>query len=369
MEILYAVGILSGLGVLAGALLAYASKVFYVKEDPRVEEVDSILPQANCGACGYAGCRDFAKAIVSGEDIVCPVGGPSVAELVAQILGKEAAEVEERVAFVKCAGTHDRAKKRATYHGVKTCAAAHLVGGDKECRYGCLGLGDCAAVCPTDAITISRGVAVIDPEKCIGCELCVQACPVNVIEMVPKSRKMHVVCNSQDPPQVARKVCDVACIACKICTRTDKNFTMEGNVAVFTGSEGGLDTAPFVCPTNAIMDESKYRALEFVLSDAVREAFEQDKAAYKERERAERAKRAAARKAAQQKKAAAQAGGEAKPATDKSAAKPSEDGDKKDDSKKSNESNKIDSSPADGDKKAKKEDKAPKAEDTGKEGE
>ncbi|MBU1220116.1 RnfABCDGE type electron transport complex subunit B [Myxococcota bacterium] len=303
-EILIAVLILTGVGLVAGILLSYFSKVFYVEEDPRIDQVENALPGANCGACGLAGCRDYAKAVASGKDIpACPVGGPETAKKVADIMGSEAGEVEKKVALVKCAGTTERTTRRGQLVGIHDCRSASLIGGNKECRYGCLGFGDCNEVCPVNAIHIyAGGVAIVDPDACIGCGLCVKACPLGIIEMVAVSRKLHVLCSSKESALAVKKACQVGCIGCKICSRKDSGFIVEDSLARYEGTENSSD-APFVCPNNVIVDTRVYSTKEFIESASAMEHFNSEKETYKEKERQEKA--AAAAIAAEKKKAAA----------------------------------------------------------------
>ncbi|HUX06825.1 MAG TPA: Fe-S cluster domain-containing protein [Acidobacteriota bacterium] len=248
---------LAALGLLAGLGLGFAARVFAVKVDPRVEEIDAALPQFNCGACGYAGCADYAKAVVEGKDPgLCAPGGPNVAARVAAIMGQEVSAQEKMVAFVFCGGSDTAARKKYHYNGVIDCISANLVsGGDKSCSYGCLGLGTCVHVCPADAILIEDGLARVVPELCIGCRKCVEACPKNVIHMVPASRVVHVVCSSQDKGPVVRKACQVGCIGCRRCTKAvdDEQITMDDNLAVVDYSKPLLSREPVEsCPTGAI---------------------------------------------------------------------------------------------------------------------
>ncbi|MBU1240166.1 RnfABCDGE type electron transport complex subunit B [Myxococcota bacterium] len=308
--ILIAIVVLFGTGLALGLLLAYFSKVFHVEEDPRIDQIEEVLPGANCGACGMAGCRDYAKACVGeGEPPACPVGGAAVSSAVAKILGTVAQDVEAMVALVKCAGTEKRATARGPLEGVNRCAEAFLLGGNKDCRHGCMGYGDCVRVCPADAITIYQGnVAIVDADKCIGCGLCVQACPSHVISMVPKSRTVHVLCNSKDIAALTRTSCTVGCIGCRICARSDAAFVIEDNLASFTGTTAE-STVPYVCPNDVIVDTRAFSVRAFVESDRAREDFTAAKTEFKEKERLEKlaaaeAKKAAAAKAAQEKAAA-----------------------------------------------------------------
>ena len=257
MLILYAILTLASLGMLAGFGLGVAARIFAVKTDPRVEEIDNILPQFNCGACGYAGCVDYAKAVVGGEEpSLCAPGGPSVSQKVAGIMGQEAAEQEKMVAFILCGGSNSLAAKKYHYNGVHDCTSATLIaGGDKACSYGCLGYGTCARVCPADAIVIEDGLARVIPEKCIGCRKCVSACPKKIIKMVPAARSIHVACSSNDKGAVVRKICQVGCIGCLRCAKAleDGEIVMEGTLAVVDYSKRLLNPKPAeVCPTMAI---------------------------------------------------------------------------------------------------------------------
>ncbi len=257
IPILNAILTLAALGLLASIGLGMAAKAFAVKIDPRVEEIDSILPQFNCGACGYAGCIDYAKAVVAGEDSsLCAPGGPKVAADVAAIMGVEAGTQEKLIAFVLCGGSNSLAAKKFHYNGVLDCISANLVaGGDKACSYGCLGLGSCSRVCPSDAIAIEDGLARVIPELCIACRKCVAACPKNIIKMVPAARSVHVACSSPEKGGIVRKICKVGCIGCKRCIKEvdDEQITMDGFLAVVDYSKPLRSDSPAnVCPTKTI---------------------------------------------------------------------------------------------------------------------
>lgn len=292
MSILIPVLVLMGVGIIAGIALAYFSRIFYVKEDPRIGQIEEVLPGANCGACGYAGCRDYAKAQAAnnGEGVPpCPVGGKTVAEKVAQILGVAVSNVEDKVALVRCAGIRHRATMRAELVGVRDCATAAILGGNKTCRYGCMGYGDCVTVCPTNAITVyAGGVAIVNPEACIGCGLCVQKCPIGVIQMVPKSRRVHVLCASLDPALVTKSACKVGCTGCKACNRKETAFVVENNLAMFTGTACDYEVC-FACPSDAIVHTDHFSVLAFVESEEARADFAMEKASFKEKEKAARA--------------------------------------------------------------------------------
>lgn len=217
---------MGGLSLLLGGGLAFASKKFAVDTDPRVDAVLEALPGANCGACGFPGCSGLAGAIVAGSAPVnaCLVGGENVAKKIAEIMGvSDTGEVKEKkIARVLCQGGKAEARLKADYHGVKSCRAASMVnGGPKGCPYACIGFGDCAEVCPFDAITMSEDglLPVIDEEKCTGCGLCVKECPKFVIALTPEKNEVHVRCRATLKGKDTRAVCDVGCIACKKCEK------------------------------------------------------------------------------------------------------------------------------------------------------
>ena len=221
--IVFAAIIVGGTGLFIGAFLGIAGKKFAVEVDEREEAIIEALPGNNCGGCGYAGCSGLAAAIVKGEAEVggCPVGGAPVAAKVAKIMGIEAESQEKMVAFVKCAGTCDKANQDYDYYGVKDCVMVNLMqnGGPKSCNYGCLGYGTCVAACPFDAIHIVDGVAVVDKDACKACGKCIAACPKKLIELVPYKQKHLVQCSSQDKGKDVMSVCKVGCIGCKMCEK------------------------------------------------------------------------------------------------------------------------------------------------------
>ncbi len=222
MKILLPVLIFIGLGLLMGALLALASKLFAVKKDEKAEAIKECLPGANCGGCGYSGCDAYAAAVSSGDAPVnkCSVGGAEAASKIAQIMGVDAGEQVRMRAQVMCSGTGEYAKKKYIYEGIDDCVAASKIGGgDKMCKNGCIGLGNCVRACPFDAIVVEDGVAAVDYSKCKGCGICVSACPKGIIKLIPFDAKHWVGCMSVDDGKNTRKVCDVGCISCKICQK------------------------------------------------------------------------------------------------------------------------------------------------------
>jgi len=258
MIILISILVLGVLGFVFAALLALAADYFKIEEDQRVATILAILPGANCGACGAAGCHDFADKLIKGEVLVsgCLVGGAEVAKKIAQIMGVEGHEVHKKVAAVHCGAKEDQRKRGANYLGVKTCLAADLVdGGGLLCKYGCLGYGDCFCVCPFDAIRMKEGLPVIDPEKCTACGKCVVACPRKIIHLRPYDFPVWVACRSYDTGVVVRQICPVGCIACKICEKqVPEVFKVVDNLAVVDYTKAGINCDPAIekCPTKCI---------------------------------------------------------------------------------------------------------------------
>lgn len=226
-----AVIVLGAIGLIAAAVLYVCSKKFAVKEDPRLAEVAALLPQANCGGCGFPGCSGLADALVKGADagslegLSCPVGGHEVMEKVADLLGMAVANTEPKVAVVRCNGTCENRPQVSEYSGLRTCAAMHACGaGESACGFGCLGCGDCLSVCSLDAIHINpvTGIAEVDEEKCGGCGACSRVCPRHVIEIRkkgPKGRRVFVSCVNHDKGPAAKSACSVACIGCGKCEK------------------------------------------------------------------------------------------------------------------------------------------------------
>jgi len=221
--IIIAAVVVGATGLFIGLFLGFAGTKFAVEVDEREEAIAGVLPGNNCGGCGYAGCSGLAAAIVKGEAEIgaCPVGGAPVAAKIGEIMGMEAGESIRKTAFVKCAGTCDKAKQDYEYHGIHDCVMVNMMqnGGPKACNYGCLGEGTCVAACPFDAIHIVDGVAVVDKEACKACGKCVAACPKKLIELVPYDQKHLVQCSSQDKGKDVMKACSVGCIGCRMCVK------------------------------------------------------------------------------------------------------------------------------------------------------
>ncbi len=248
----------TGLG--CGLLLAMAARFLSVREDARIEAIIDGLPGANCGACGFAGCSEYARAIIEDHTPVnlCKPGGNETIETLCAILGVEAETAEREVALVFCGGHDGAAKHQAKYNGIADCAAAERIGGNgKACPFGCMGLGSCARTCPVNAIEITdRHLAVVHPEICISCGACVKTCPRGLISMIPETRTVHILCRSSDRGPVVRKYCDVGCIGCMRCVKAvdKKGIAMEGTLAVVDYSTPISDPAVAeTCPPTSIV--------------------------------------------------------------------------------------------------------------------
>ncbi len=266
VTILYTIITISAIGVLAAVILYATAQKFKVYEDPRIDDVDAALPGANCGGCGYAGCRAFAEACVKQNelsDLFCPVGGNDCMKDVAEVLGLEAVAKDPRIAIVRCNGTCENRTKTSCYDGASSCAiAASLYGGETDCAFGCYGYGDCVVVCDFDAIAMDpeTNLPVVDDEKCVACGACIDACPKMLIELrrkFPKGRKIFVSCRNQDKGAAARKACKVACIGCSKCVKECPfdAIVLENNLAFIDSDKCKLcRKCVTVCPTQAIQE-------------------------------------------------------------------------------------------------------------------
>lgn len=256
--IIQAVLVVGITGLIFGILLSIASVIFAVKKDERIDLIEEALPGANCGACGCAGCSAYAAEIVSnGAPMnLCSVGKAPVAKRIGEIMGRDAGKVEEKVAKVMCQGDCTLAEDKYIYEGIANCnVAIRLGGGAKVCRFGCLGLGTCAEVCEFDAIEIINGIAVINEEKCTGCGKCKNACPKKIIELVPKTSTVYVLCSNKDKGPAVNKYCKVSCIGCGICKKNCPQgaISVVDNVATIDYSKcTGCGICAEKCPKKVI---------------------------------------------------------------------------------------------------------------------
>lgn len=257
-SIITAIAVVGIMGLLFGAVLSVASNIFRVEVDEKVTEVRAALPGANCGACGYPGCDGLATAIALHDGPVdgCPVGGQPVAEKIAVIMGKSVGESEKQVACVMCNGKPELAKDKHEFDGIRDCRSNQSYqGGSKACDFGCLGDGTCEEVCPFDAIHVIDGIAIVDKEKCTACGKCINACPRDVIKLVPYSQDVIVKCNSTDDGKTVRSHCQVGCIGFGLCVRNSEEgaFVVENKLArAIPGKDHGI--AAEKCPMNTIHD-------------------------------------------------------------------------------------------------------------------
>lgn len=272
MDIAISVVIVMGAtGILFGFVLAFVNKKFAVQVNPLIHLVDDILPKGQCGACGYPGCMSYAEAVVNDPNVpptLCIPGKDAVANKVAELTGKLAAPQEAKVAIIRCNGvTGANAKKNYVYTGIRDCVAANLImGGEKSCKYGCLGFGTCASVCPFGAIEDNLGGnPIIDKKKCTACGNCVNACPRKVISIEPIGYSVFVKCNSHDKGAVSKKNCDISCIGCGICAKNCEYgaIKIENNLATVDAEickkECASPTCIAKCPTRAIKQSRYYK--------------------------------------------------------------------------------------------------------------
>ena len=262
-----AVIVLGAVGLIAAVVLFVASKKFAVEEDPRIAQISEVLPQANCGGCGYPGCSGFAGACVKAADagsiegMLCPVGGQPVMEKVASILGMEAAAATPKVAVVRCNGTCENRPRVVEFDGVRSCRVALMTGtGETACAFGCLGCGDCVNACQFGAIKINpqTGMPEVDENLCTACGACAKACPRKIIELRPKGpkgRRMVVKCVNRDKGVVANKVCKASCIGCGKCVKACpfEAITLANNLAYIDPEKCRLcRRCEEACPKGAI---------------------------------------------------------------------------------------------------------------------
>jgi Na+-translocating ferredoxin:NAD+ oxidoreductase subunit B len=257
---------LSLLALISAVILYFIAQKFKVFEDPRIDEVQALLPGVNCGGCGFTGCRNFAENLVSSdtfEGLNCPVGGAEVMTVIANYLGKTAPVVDPQVAVLLCNGTPEFRPRTSKYDGASDCRISNnLYSGETDCGYGCLGNGDCVRSCIFDAIYMDRAteLPVIVDDKCVACGACVKACPRNIIELRKKSkkdRKIFVACSNLDKGAPAIRACKVACIDCKKCFKVCEfdAITIENSLAYIDAKKCTFCRKCVTeCPTNAILE-------------------------------------------------------------------------------------------------------------------
>jgi len=262
--IIYSVITIASLGTVMAMILFFVAQQFKVIEDPKIDEVEEALPGANCGGCGFAGCRNFAEVIVKNnslEGLNCPPGGSDVMNAVGDIMGLTAEAKDPLVAVLRCTGSKENAPAKIQYDGPQTCFFAHnLSSGESGCPYGCLGLADCVRSCLFDAMYMDEatGLPVIIEENCVACGACVEACPRTIIELRkvgPKSKRIFVSCINEEKGGVAKKHCKVACIGCVKCQKECKfeAITIENSLAYIDFTKCTLcRKCVEVCPTAAI---------------------------------------------------------------------------------------------------------------------
>ena len=272
MDIVIAIAILGGLGLIFGLVLSAASKVFYVETDPRLDQLNECLPGANCGGCGYAGCGGYAEAVLNGEAPIgkCASGGNECAQAMAAIMGVKAEEVTRKVALVRCTGdrSFDKdgnqvtgAKVKGHYEGFHDCVAATKVGGrgPLSCKYGCLGFGTCTKACKFGAISVKRGIAVVDEDLCVGCMACAKVCPRELIVPVEPRRNVMIACASLAKGAVTTRGCTIGCIGCGLCKKICPSgaITVEKNLAVIDYTKcTNCGLCATVCPKKLIKDSN-----------------------------------------------------------------------------------------------------------------
>ncbi len=261
MEIIIPILICAAIAIICAIILTVTSIFFSVKEDEKTVAIRNCLAGANCGACGYSGCDGYAKALSDGsceKANLCTPGGDESAKKIAKILGVDAEDVVEMVAYVSCGGNCEAVERRYEYKGPQNCYIANMnYSGDKMCTFACLGYGDCAAVCPNDAIVIENGVAKILEEYCIGCGICQRTCPNGIIQLIRRNTPVAVTCSNHDKGVTVKKYCSNGCIGCGLCKRNCPEGAIEivNNLAVIDYEKcKDCGKCSEICPVKCIKD-------------------------------------------------------------------------------------------------------------------
>ncbi len=266
--------ILLGIGLLFVIILTIAWNKLKVEKDPTVEAIENVLPGANCGGCGLAGCGAYAEEIVNDHGLLgkCGPGGDALVHQIAAILGIEAEAGAPIRAVIHCNAHRGDQIERVDYMGPKTCAEAQMIPGPIGCPYGCIGFGDCVQACDFGALTVVDGLAVVDYEKCVGCGACVNTCPRKIIDLVPMVQDplMVVACSTLDRVKDVKEYCQVGCVACTICAKTaPATFTMKNNLPVIDystyGDDPARDEAQGKCPRSMLVYVGKNRVTDDVI--------------------------------------------------------------------------------------------------------
>lgn len=270
-SVLFAAAAMGVIGLVLGVLIGLAAKFFKVDKDPRIDLVLELLPNANCGGCGKAGCADFAKAVVEGElpPGKCPASSQESVAAIAQVLGIENKTSFRKVAVVLCGGDMNQTVNPSLYNGISDCRSASMIaGGPKGCAYGCLGLGSCARSCPFGAIEIINGLAVVHQELCVGCGKCAETCPRKLIKIVNADAQVHIFCSNPEKAPLKRQYCKVPCIGCRKCEKAfPDNFKSEGfKVTVNYDAESFIseqDIETIKCPSKCLLSSAQHLAIEY----------------------------------------------------------------------------------------------------------